>query len=200
MDSNAKKHLDLAVNKIKDNERKMTREIKELKDLITQKCDFLYNSTLKLNSLLNNASVEIKIFAAEVEYVKKTGRMKCKFSDAFFCLDGYRAKLRVKIDKEPDGIAYTGACFMLEKGPYDDRLKWPFRGNVIFSCKGNDHAQPKTWRYSTYGKSSEVIEYDFKKHFIQIIGYQEFLNCDEVDNYVINDTVKIEIQVSEEKP
>ena len=168
---------------------------------MSQIYDFLY-STLKIKTLvINHASVEIKDFADEIERVKNTGEIKTFFSDEFLCLDGYRAKLGVTIIKESDGSVFIGPHFYLVKGPYDNRLKWPFRGDMVFSCRRNDHSKPKSKTMSTINVSSKVMKNIFKKPDLQNTGqgFPQFLKEDKFVNYLINDTLKIELDVSEEK-
>ena len=196
----AKSQMALEVKELKDAKTQMSSEIeqwKKIKEQMSRKFDFLL-SFHYYQTGWNYTSFTIRRFAATKQKVLNRGRSMEFSTDTFVCLDGYHASLEVELSIGCCGALSVIAYFILEKDPYDYNLEWPFQGAVEFSCEGINNVPKLIHKFSTTELSEQDIKDCFQRpcaNYYNIGHGRTLINQNEINNYVVNNTMTIELNV-----
>jgi len=176
--------------------------IKTLQNDVTEKSKRI--SSLEIFSVAPKCPFAYVIDNATEELQNARERNTILYSDSFYCLHGYKARLKIHLDGIT-GVPVTkgthlAVYFQLLQGPFDDKLQWPMPfGFITLSLSINEGpkgiAKQKILRHT---ESDEVRQYFVKpvKRAGVHRGFRKFLALKELPEVIDNDKIKFEIDVT----
>ena len=164
------------------------RKISALENfIIAPKCPYVF--------IVENARDELRV-ARE--------RNKTLYSGSFYCLSGYKARLKINLNGTPTAEAsskdtHMSVYFQLLQGPFDEKLQWPMPfGSITFTLQINENPEVKKIRTIRHTENEMVKSFYTKpeKTTGGSRGFGKFFELKQIPAEIQKDILKFSVDVS----
>ena len=131
-------------------------------------------------------------------------RNKTLYSGSFFCLSGYKARLKINLNGTPAADVsskdtHLSVYFQLLQGPFDEKLQWPMPfGSITFTLQINENPEIKKQRSIRYTENEQVKSFYTKpeKTTGGSRGFGKFMELKQIPAEIQKDILKFTVDVS----
>ena len=215
----AKQEMTLSKLKFKFDEGVMvnamhTNEIAELRDSLQRKEEQfrtlrteVNEKMRKISSLENYAIAPKSPFSFTIENAKEEmgaakERNKTLYSGSFYCLDGYKARMKINLNGTASSDSsskdtHMSIYFQILQGPFDEKLQWPMPfGCITFSLHINDELKKTRMIRSTESELVKSFYVKPEKLTGGSRGFGKFMDLNNMPDYIPKDSLKFTVEVT----